>query len=290
MISKREIEYVNLWANKTPYPGIGYCSYALKELSECLDLFKSDYLNKSYHILFSNNEETNLEVLERNICHMLGIDYKNLSDEYFDCYRKNILKMNPNELFSSYDLINIIAENKNEILEDIERTKKCKAINFYKVAVKCAIFKKLANLSSFNYGCINFNKDIYERLYPDIPFSSNSKKLLYTQSNEMISPHFMIGLKQKDFEDSYIVETLFAPTDEERFFNLQEVVIPTQITIDDNGALFKGNITASEKLQLLREYQSIIMENGFKNCINIYNDYISLLMSKQEQERKLTLK
>ena len=96
----------------------------------------------------------------------------------------------------------------------------------------------------------------------------------------------MMGLKQPENSDLYIVETLFSPEQAERFFNKQEVIIPTQIITDNNGILEKKLATPSEKIKLLKSYQSLIIANKFSNMINIYGDYYSMLMSLDKEEQK----
>lgn len=290
MISRKELSYVSTWASKVPYPGKEYAQKVLEELTECLNIFNREYLNRVYNIIFSNNEEIEFQILERNICHMLGIEYKNISEPYFSVYRQRILKLPNENSFSSYDLINAIAENADSIVENDERRQDNKAINYYRVAVKCAIFKKMVELSTFNYGCINFNKESYNALYPNKTFGSQSTRLIYTPSDEIISPYFMMGLKSCNNDDRYFLETLFAPVNYENFFHNQEVVIPTQIITDNNGMLEKRQATSEEKIRLIREYQSIINSNDFRNCLNIYGDYLSMLMSQSKEESKLLLK
>lgn len=286
MISKKELSYVNSWANKTPYPGDEYVTAVLNELIECVKLYEEEYLNRIYNVSFSNNEEIEFEILSKNLCHILGVDYKNLITQYFDQYRENVLGLSLMKTYSSYDILNSIVSNIDKVFEYDAKNRSSKAINYYRIAVKCAIFKKLADLSAFNYACINFNKNNYNELYPDMPFGSNATRLLYTESDEIISPLFMMGLKQEDYSDLYIVETLFAPEYAERFFNCQEVIIPTQIITDNNGILEKNTATAAEKIKLLKSYQSLITANNFPNMINIYGDYYSILMAQDKMNQK----
>lgn len=289
MVSKKELEYINLWAHKTPFPGVEYAKETLDELEKCVNLFYQEYYNRRYNIVFSNNEEIEFEILEKNLCHMLGIDYTNLKGEYFDLYRQDLLRMT-SKIFPSFELLESIVANRDRIVADDDERCSNKAINYYKVAIKCAIFRKLADLSAFNYGCINFDKSLSEKLYPNITFRPNSTRLLYTPSDESVSPFCMMGLKNTLEDETYFVETLFMPIMPKTLFDGQEVVIPTQIITDDNGILRKKQATVEEKLKLLKDYQSFVIANNLPNCINIYGDYISMLMSKEKQEAKLILK
>ena len=46
--------------------------------------------NTSNNFIFSNGEEITFEILSKNLCHMLGIDYSNIKSSYFDKYRKDV--------------------------------------------------------------------------------------------------------------------------------------------------------------------------------------------------------
>ena len=48
--------------------------------------------------------------------------------------------------------------------------------------------------------------------------------------------------------------------------------------------------TSEEKLNLIREYQRIIELNSLRNYLNIYGDYVSMLMTMNKEEKRLVLK
>ena len=303
MITKKELGFVNSWANRVPYPGREYCESVVDKLKSSFELYQNDYANKKYNISFSNNEEIEFKILNKNICHMLGIDYKNLSGDFFKGFRDKVLDYDPEKNISSYDLLNLLINNIDKVLDyDFQTT--ARTINYYKVGIKCDIFNKLANLSEFKYGCINFDKDNFIKNNPNVKFASNSTKFLYTASDEIVSPYFMMGLRNdeaddrtvdvddeeiviNDSNDNYIVETLIAPENIKGLFNNQEVIIPTQILTDDNGNLCKSVATTSEKIKLLKEYQAMINQYGLSSRINIYGDYLSLLMSQERENAKV---
>lgn len=290
MITKKEMGYINSWPNKTPYPGEDYCRNILNKLKKCYDLYNSKYLNRRYTIQFSNNEEVDMAILEKNVAHLLGIDFKNITNDYFYDYRYDILEIY-DDYVNSYLILSKIIENAENVIEYDKTNGKCSAINYYKVGIKCDIFSKLADLSNFHYGCINFNKDKYDENYPEMPFTPQSTKLLFTPSDEVVSPYFLMGIKKEDFVDSYIVETLMAADNPIKFFNSQEVIIPTQVLTDNNGILDKNVATSAEKIKLIREYQNIINEYNIPNNLNIFGDYFSKLMSdKNEEESQMKLK
>lgn len=297
MITRKELGFVNAWANKVPYPGKVYCEDAIDKLEQSLELYKKEYANIKYNISFSNNEEIELEIQSKNICHMLGIDYKNLTGDFFKTFRKNILDYDPDNYISSYQLLELLLQNKGKVLAyDYSNT--ARALNYYKVSIKCDIFNKLANLIDFNYGCINFDKDEYLKNNPDDRFASKSAKFLYMASDEIVSPYFMMGLRKDEAflgystvvdeddmgaskSDTYIVETLIAPESVDKLFRGQEVIIPTQILTDTSGILQKTEATAMQKIQILKDYKALIDNYKLVNNINIYSDYLSLLMSEE---------
>ncbi len=289
MITRKEMGYINSWPNKTPYPGEEYSAIILSKLKKCFELYNNKYLNRKYTIQFSNNEEVDFEIQDKNVAHILGIDYKNISKDFFWDYRADILDI-PTDSFSSYMLLEKIVDKMDDVLAYDKENESCSAINYYRVGIKCDIFSKLADLSNFHYGCINFNKDIYDKNNPLVNFTPQSTKFLYTPSDEVVSPYFMMGIKKDEFVpgDQFIVETLMAVDSPLRFFAGQEVIIPTQILTDDNGKLDKRKASSAEKIKLIREYQNIVNEYNISNNLNIFGDYFSLLMSdKNEDELKL---
>lgn len=298
MISRKELGYISSWANKVPYPGDIYCEEAMNKLKKAFDLYNENYLNTKYNITFSNNEEIELEILPKNIGHMLGIDFKNLSGDYFKNFRNDILGIDPETGISSYNLLKAIIDNLEDVINFDKTNEYLKAINYYKISVKSDIFAKLGNISDFKYGCINFDKDEFLK-NSSRHFNPNSNKFLYIPSDEPVSPYFMLGIlqgnnNQYNIEDRdneevevsnepYLVETSIAPDDPKPFFQNQEVTIPTQILKDTNKELIRINATATQKKDLLKEYRNIITQFGLDNRINIYSDYYAMLSNEEKQ-------
>lgn len=290
MITKKEMGYVNDWPNKIPYPGDDYCAQTLEKLKKCFELYNNEYLNRRYTIQFSNNEEVDFAIEDKNLAHILGVDYKNLMKDIFMNYRKNILDIDYTQQVSSYMLLCKVIDNIENILEYDKQYSACRGLNYYRIGIKCDIFSKLTNLSDFNYGCINFNKDIYNRENTNRTLASQSSKFLYTPSDEVISPYFMMGIRTDNNDSKYIAETLLACSNPKSFFVSQEVIIPTQILTDDNGYLNKRIATSNEKIKLLKEYQNIVNQYNIPNMINIYGDYYSMLMAQKEDNPTPVLK
>lgn len=76
MLTMKELDYVNRPINKVPFPGRNYALEAAEKLIKAFELYKSDYQDKEYDIIMSNGKSLTFEILKKNLCHMLGIDYK----------------------------------------------------------------------------------------------------------------------------------------------------------------------------------------------------------------------
>lgn len=310
MITINELDYVSSWANKVPYPGTDYAEEALENLAIAVANFKKYYSNKKYGLILSNGEQISFEILEKNLCHLLGIDYKNLSGDYFKYYRYDVLKLDYEFVPKSFDLLNAIINNSAAVIKyDYDKGERNgKAINYYRVMIKCAIFEKLSDFSRFNFGVINFDKDKYIEL-TNSNFSSGTEKYLYVQSNEPSAPYFMMGIlhdnsyerdniNSVDEQDSdvqlnqvnnkFVPNTLIAPVNVKDFFNEQEVVIPTQILVNSGEKMDKIEALNSEKLALINQYEAIINKYGVPNGLNIYGDYKAMLGS--DSKRKVLIR
>lgn len=305
MITRKELEYVGQWARRVPYPGDTYAEETMEKLKIAEKLFKTIYDNNTYNITFSNNDEIELEIQARNLAHILGIDFKNLSNEYVKPYITKLLDLEPQDAINSYTILQRIIENSDKVINFDKSQDNIKIMNYYKTSVKCDIFQKLGNLTSFNYGCINFDRNEFEKNV-SINFRPNSTKYLYIASDEPIVPYFLIGIlphtpitfeetsekNEYDFTEyerrTYVIETSIAPENIKPFFQNQEVIIPTQILKDSNKNLEKITPTPAQKKALLKEYRSIISTYNITNRINIYSDYLSLL--SQEEKKIKTIK
>ena len=271
MITSKELKYVDNWASKIPMPGEEYSKAVLEEIKKCYELYKEKYLGKEYSMIFSNSQEIDFEIKSKNLCHMMGIDFNNIRGTYFDEYRKNVFNTETTD-FSSYDLLEMILENADKVATvDNDINNKAKAINYYKSAVKCAIFNKLTNFEKFNFGVIDYIGD-------NDTIDYENQKIFFIPSNEALTPYFMMIIKRdSDIDNKFVVSSLTAPENPVDYFKNQEVSIPTQILISDNDNLKKVVATPEEKIQLLTMYKSIIHQYNIPCRINIYGDYESVL-------------
>lgn len=289
MISKSELKYVTKASGYAPYPGDEYASHVMTELKEANELFKEKYDGKSYSMILSNGEEFEFAILNKNLCHMLGINAKALTSEYaYDTVLK-VLGLDNSLKIPTYEFLTRIIERSDDVLENERKENSFKLINFYKMMVKIAIFKQLTNFQSFDYGVINFNRDTFIRNVGEYNIGS-SDKYIFMPSGEVFIPYFMVGLIKNNGGEDYVPETLVAPENFVDYFKSQEFVLPVQLLIDDNKDFTKLIATPQEKLKLLNRYKEIISTYNTNSKINIYNDYIATLTEQASgKNRSLTL-
>lgn len=288
MISRKELGYVNTHARQVPFPGVNYASKAIDELIKVHNLYEELYVNNDFGLTLSNGEEIELCLLNKNLAHMLGIDFKNLTSlEMADTVRK-VLGFEPDEYRSSYDMLTRIIERADEVIKNDANSDRFKILNYYKTMIKCAIFSQLPSFDKVDFGCINFDREIYNEVAEN-DILSQSTKFLFTQSDQIVTPYFMIGIKYSSSLKKFILETLLAPENFADFFVRQELVIPTQVVISNNNELSIKQVTAKEKLDLLNMYKFIINTYKTNSFINIFSDYENMLMTKQRKVKEKSL-
>ena len=291
MITLKELSYVSDWARKTPYPGIKYAENVADKLFQAVANYDQNYKEKEYDIILSDGSQFTFEIACKNLCHMLGIDFKNLSSDYFKYFRENVL--GTDNFNGSYGFLQLLLDHIDDVLKyDYMHGG---VFNYYKMMIKCSIFEKLSNFSDFNFGVINFDKPTFVEKSNGAVFHSNAEKLLYVQSNEQNCPYFMMGIlkdnvDREEVQSNYVVETLFAPSNVRNIFNGQKVAIPTQILIIGEE-MEKLEATAREKLALINQYKALVAEYNIPNNIDIYGDYLATLTREDnESETKLIRK
>lgn len=266
MITLKELDSVSKYPRFSPFPGEDYAKETFKKMKEQLMLYEKYFKGKEFSVIFSDGEEIDFQILEKNMCHMLGIDYNNFFEgDYYKDLLANVLRINNKP--TSYEWAKILLDASDLVIKYDKKSNGNRAINYFKCKIKCSIFEKLFELEEFNFGKLQ---------------TDDETKLLYTQSNEPISPYFCIRLKQECLDTSqrptYIINSLLAPQvkDLGAYFD-HEASIPTQIMVDNNNDVSSKTATAKQKIALLYQYKSIILNYNKRDNINIYGDYISFL-------------
>ena len=254
MISKVELQYVNKYARQVPYPGDNYAMDVMDKLIKAFNLYKDKYQDKTYSLILSNGEEFEFAILPKNLCHMLGIDYKNIISEPMLETRENVLDMRFNDQVTSYDLLMKILDKADEVIKNDSIKSNYKLLNYYRILIKCSIFMKLSDFKSFNFGFINFDKMILFNSTEKV-FKPNSTKIIFTPSDDALIPYYMMGMVHDNIDNIFIPETLFASPEYVDFFINQELVLPIQLLINDNDNFSKIIATPEEKLNILKMYK-----------------------------------
>ena len=292
MISRKELVYVDKSVGTVPYPGDEYAYKVMRELKDAYKLFEDKYDGKNYSIILSNGQEFEFAILNKNLCHMLGISAKNITT-YGEDTAYRVLGIDNPSTISTYELLGKIIERTDDVLENERKDNTYKMINFYKVMIKTAIFKKMTEFKDFNFGFINFDRDKYEKFTRE-GVRANSTKYIFMPSEEVAIPYFFVGFVKNNGGETYVPETVIAPEDFYNYLGYQELLLPLQILIDDNKEFTKLEATPSEKLKTLQKYNELIQCYKTYSKINIYNDYMATLMSLSRNERvegnKLILK
>jgi len=277
MISLKELRYVGAPAYKAPFPGEEYASQTLDSMVEVFSKYEEKYRKKDYSVVFSDASEMNFEILDANICHMLGIDYSALLNGYYDKFLKDVLGIDRTlERITSYGLVESLLNNKEKLI-DYDSTTTNRALNYYKARIKCAIFDKISDFENFNFIKLD---------------TGNASKLLITFSNEVNCPYFCIRLTPTEevLNPKYCVNSLVAP-EKNTISNYFEhpASIPTQILIDDNNNLTKLVATPREKIELLNTYKNIILDYSLEDKMDITSDYVALLTELDNKSKRKTL-
>ena len=270
-MTKKELQYVRLFAREVPYPGLDYCKDVMDKLEECYHKFNSD----RYTIEFSDNKRIFLYTWFNNITNLLGIDYKNISGHYFDNYRRDILGLG--EKFDTNKVVKAIVENKERVISYDDDRRSLLAINYYKLDAKCSAFLRFSDLSMFDYGCIDFDSKLYQRLTheriitPDVKF-------LYASSGDEEIPYYLLAIKKSDQQKyaiagSYVTQHFYACEYPKKYFNGQNVILPCKVKKGKE----EKTISRKEMIELLEEYKDIISEYDLESRLKISKEKRLLL-------------
>lgn len=281
MISKKELSYVGNYARYAPFPGKDYAIKTMDNLINSYNLFLSDYQNKTHDLIFSNGDEIEFGILDKNIAHLLGIDCANLKSTPMEATVKKVLGLCSQDcIYGTHDILKAIINRAEEVVNNDSDPYNYKILNYYKVLIKSIIFSKISNFENFDFGCINY-KNPSDSQEKGISYMDGCDKVLFTKSNEAITPYFMMGLVFDEMEDMYVPKTSVAPQEFTNLFKNQELIIPTQVLTNDDDNFIKKVATNQEKLTIFNMYKRIIELYKTGSYINIFNDYESMLLTEE---------
>lgn len=281
MVSKKELEYVDQYARNVPFPGVSYARAAVELMVNAYETYKLNYQGKSYNFIFSDGEEISFQILDKNLAHLFGIDYQNLISDPMKATIERTIGINDYLRGGACEFLKRIIDNADDVIKNDSDPRNYRMLNYYRILIKCSAFSKLSTFEKFNFGCLRFNKEIYENLIGK-EFTPKSNMFFFTPSNEVVTPHFMMGIKKDSYSNSYIPETIFAPSDFFKMIENQTFVLPIQVLINDNCDLKKITAGSEEKLELLNLYKSLIGMYRTNTFIEIYSDYENVLRDNKE--------
>lgn len=280
MISRKELQYVSKQVKDVPFPGVNYAADVMENLQAAFKAYEQKYQDKSYNFMLSNGEEFTFEILAKNLAHLLGINYKNLLSDFMEPVRTRELGLKPGEQTTSFEILKIIIDRAEDIIKHDSTAKNRKILNYYKIMIRCIAFSKLSTFESFDFGCINFDKEKYSQTGQLFP--GDSTKILFTPSDEAITPYFIMGLKKAE-DGIYIPETVMAPENFYKYLIDQTLLLPIQVIISSNDELNKICATPAEKLNLLNMYKGLIGLYQTNSFIDIFADYESTLKENKKR-------
>ena len=206
MISRKELQYVNKKIGNVPYPGDDYAEQVMAELKEAYNLFNAQYNGKSYNMILSNGQEFPFSIMDKNLCHMLGIDGKSMfNSDYGLAAASRVLGVD--HYVPTFEVLQRIIDNSDAVIANEKKEGTYKFLNFYKTMIKCAIFKKMTTFKDFNFGFINFDKSKYDQNTTSSYYSPNSTSYIFMPSDEALIPYFLVGFVQDNYSEFETLDT-----------------------------------------------------------------------------------
>lgn len=273
MITKQELYYASVPAYNAPYPGDDYAYDTINNLSYCCAIYRRDYEGKKYKLILSNGEKLEFEIKPWNLPHLLGIDYRMITSLYMKPLFHNVLELCDEYKINSLVVLNRIIENADKVLANDE-INPIKILNYYKIMLKTSCFLKFSKLKDFDFGVLDFNKNVYKNISNNY-ISSASNKYLFSKTNEELAPYCMIGLKYDNNLEIMVPETLVAPYDMADYLYGQRLILPLELLITNGEETNRVISTREDKIRILNFYKLLldcyhtdIYINGFKEVLS----------------------
>lgn len=277
MLTKKELELVN-YKGLTPYPGDQYSLDTLKLIRASLKQYEEFYKNHEYEIILSNGEILEFEISEGNLAHMLGV-----RKEILTSLEQKDPKMALDSKSRTYQLLQLIAEEPEYFVE-MNKQDNYEHFNFYRINVRNKVFQKFSNFYDLNFGCIHFDN---ESLEEKDQTQMKANKFLFTESNEILAPYYMMGLAKSQTGNTYI-ETLFPNLYENKMFRNQKITYPISLSITTPKDFIHKETTNKQKLELYKKLKTNLKE--YKINLDFEYDFENILSIGAKEEAKLLIK
>lgn len=277
MLTKKELELVNLKMN-APYPGDDYSLETLKLVRDSLQQYKDYYKDREYEMTFSNGKIVEFKIIDSNIAHMLGF-----RKEIINSNREIADMLNDSSMSKTYKLLDLIANNPDEFIR-INKESNNELFNFYRINVRNKVFQRFSNFYDLDFGCIHFNNDIVDECDKT---TMKSRNLLFTESNEILAPYYMVGLADDGHGKNYI-ETLFPNLYSNKMFKNQTITYPISLSVTTPKDFKQIETSSKQKLDLFKKMKNSLKEYDIK--LDYEYDFENVLAEGARNESKIFLK
>lgn len=279
----KEMEYITKKSSeKVPFPGDKYSLESLEKMREAIQLYEKFHQDKTYYILFSDGTEIPFSIYERNLAHLLGINFSALS-------RTNFMKSMGQDRkgSSSFKLIKQMTSNPEATIK-ISGEFNHQLLNFYRIKARSDFFTNFADFSSFDYSCICF--DEYESFKYGYETSMGSNYFLTKRNRHPLFPYSMMGINMTG--DKSYVETFFPCKNElqKKMFFHQKIIYPIAITEKSSSSVIKSLATLNQKEKLITDisYLRKKYQSKLSHEYDMILTLILLVFGEEEMEKSKT--
>lgn len=209
----------------------------LQEVKNCYELFLEQGNVIEYNIFSSEIKNIKLKILPENVPHLLGIDQKRICEPYGNYFRKHILGIERQKNVYPTEILRSIFKDLEKVVDFNEENGK-NFFHYYRIRIKCEIFKRLLNLEEQTFSRIMLNKNYLKSGTIEERISEKATDFIaIVNTDNKRLPFSFVGIRQdennelyKHYDEFYIPVTLFSSFNASAFFENQNICIPETIT------------------------------------------------------------
>ncbi len=296
---KQVEKYLSMDPSHIPFIGQENAKNILLNMQNSLALYDKYLKNKNFDLYFSNGQEMSFCIMERCLAHLFGIDTKYiLSEPGTNKFKHDILELG-NETIDSLTLIESLLNNMDRVVEyesnflNDSTSNMKRALNFYKMDVKLKFFDQISHIKDMEFGCINIKSNDKNHIKTGSYNDKNEKstcKYFYFPSHDNNLPYYIMRILQTIDENksTYIPISLLYPADYFKYFNSQEIIIPTKMAISEEDIYTIIKNSDEGKLKMIEDYNKLLLNSKiFDVTMNLYNDYQESLIERIRSNRSV---
>lgn len=222
----------------------------LEEAKKCYELYCQYGKGLEYNFFFSELEKIKLKLTPENVPHLLGIDQRLIGSPYGNYFRKYVLGLENRKQFYPSEILKNIFKDIEAVVDFNEENGKT-FFHYYRIKVKCEIFKKLLKLDQQSMGRILFDQNYNKEMKKQKKLNRNSTEfltILNWDNNKL--PFSFVSIKPDIYENFYVPISLFLPYNSSAFFEGKTICFPEKINkLSDFG--LTGRILCDEEIEIL---------------------------------------